>query len=192
MPVPLAIPLASALISGIGALNASAKRKAAEKDLEQKVNATQVNSSILDYFNKANNQYNPNAYQSAEYNQQMRNIGGITASQLNALQDRRSALAGISAIGQGAAQSSQRAAASAEQAQRANLGVLGQATNMKAGEENMIRKMKLDLAAQKAAAKAETQNALTQGAFNALGNAGTMAYSMGAEGNYGLGNLFKK
>ena len=180
--MPIAIPLASAVISGIGAYSASQKRKKSEAALEAEVAKQKPNESILDYYNKAYNKYSPNAYQSAEYNQQMRNVLGNQAAGINALQNRRSALAGIPSIVQGTNVAAGRAAAGAEATQRANLSQLGGAAGAKAGEENRIKQMKLNLMAQKAAAQAQTQNALTQGAFNSLTNAASLAYGMGMPG----------
>jgi len=190
--MPIAVPLASALISGIGAYSASRKRKKSEAALEAEVAKQKPNESILDYYNKAYSKYSPNAYQSAEYNQQMRSVLGNQATGINALQNRRSALAGLPSIVQGTNVAAGRAAAGAEATQRANLGMLGQSAGAKAGEENRIKQMRLNLMAQKAAAQAQTQNALTQGAFNSLSNAAALSYGIGKEGNYGFGNIFGK
>lgn len=177
MPVAatLAIPAAGALISGVSAIGAAHKRNKAERDLESFAKTDKVNESILDFYNKAYNQYNPNAYQSAEYNAQMRNILGNQATSIGALQDRRSALAGIPSIMQGTNTASQRAAAQAEAAQRANLGMLGQAAGAKAREEQRVFGNIFNLKAQKAAAQAAATRQYTQSMFDSIGNAGTLA-----------------
>ena len=178
MPITLGIPAAGALISGVSSLVAASKRNKAEKDLENFAKTDKPNQSILDFYNKAYNQYNPNAYQSAEYNAQMRNILGNQATSIGALQDRRSALAGIPSIMQGTNTASQRAAAAAEAAQRANLSMLGQASGAKAREEQRVFGNIFNLKAQKAAAQAAAARQYSQSMFNSLGNAGTLAYKM--------------
>jgi len=178
MPVTLAlfgIPAAGALISGVNAIGAAHKRNKSERDLEQFAATDKVNESILDFYNKAYNQYNPNAYQSAEYNAQQRNILGNQATSLGALQDRRSALAGIPSIMQGTNVANQRAAASAEAAQRANLGMLGQATAAKAREQQRVFGNIFNLKAQKAAAQAAATRQYTQSMFDSISDAGTLA-----------------
>lgn len=189
MPVAAA-PLIAAGISGLSALGqgissifTAKKRKKAERELESEVNKMKVPESIMDYYNKAYNKYSPNAYQSAEYNQQMRNVLANQASGIGALQNRRSALAGIPSIVQGTNVAAGRAAAGAEATQRANLAQLGGAASSKAQQENLIRQAKLNIKAQKASALAGTQNIQRQGAFNALGNAAKLAmYAGGGEG----------
>ena len=196
MPALLANPaLLGAAISGAGALGqgiasifAGNKRRKAEAELEAEVGKMKVPESITDYYNKAYNQYSPNAYQSAEYNQQMRNILANQATGISALQSRRSALAGISGIAQGTNVGAQRAAASAEQAQRANLSQLGGAAGSLAQQQNLIRQAKLNLMAQKASALAGTQNIREQGALKSLGNAVTL----GIKGLEGMGEGFDK
>jgi hypothetical protein len=174
----LAAQLAPVAISGIKSIQTARQRDAAEKALEAQVAQEKPNESILDFYNKAYNRYNPNAYQSAEYNAQMRNILSNQATGINSLQERRSALAGIPSIVQGTNVASQRAAAGAEAAQRANLGMLGQATSAKAGEENRIRQMKLNLMAQKAGQLAQTGNIQGTAALKGLQNAAIMGYYM--------------
>jgi hypothetical protein len=182
MPVPAGALLAAQLlpvaVEGFSAIQTAAKRRAAEAALEAQVAKEKPNESILDFYNKAYNRYAPNAYQSAEYNAQMRNILSNQATGINALQERRSALAGIPSIVQGTNVASQRAAAGAEAAQRANLGMLGQATSAKAGEENRIRQMKLNLMAQKAGQLAQTGNIQGTAALKGLENAAIMGYYM--------------
>jgi hypothetical protein len=191
MPALLANPaLLGVAISGAGALGqgiASAvtagKRRRAEKELEAEVGKMQVPESITDYYNKAYARYSPNAYQSAEYNQQMRNILANQATGISALQSRRSALAGLPSITQGTNLASQRAVAAAEGAQRANLAQLGGAAGTLAQQQNLIRQAKLNLKAQKAAALAGTQNILAQGATKSLGNAATLGMYAGLGGS---------
>jgi hypothetical protein len=179
----LGAQLLPSAISGFKSLVTAQQRKAAEAALEKEVAAQKPNQSILDYYNKAYNQYSPNAYQSSEYNAQMRNVLGNQAAGISALQDRRSALAGIPSITQATNIAAQRAGAGAEAAQRANLGILGSAAGMKAGEENRIRQMKLNLMAQKAGQLAQTGNIQGTSALKGLENASILAYQMSGMGN---------
>lgn len=216
--MPVAAPLLAnpallgAVISGAGALGqgiasivTAGKRRRAERDLEADVAKMQVPESITDYYNKAYARYAPNAYQSAEYNQQMRNILASQAAGVSALQSRRSALAGLPSITQGTNVAAQRAAVAAEQAQRANLSQLGGAASSLSQQQNLIRQAKLNLKAQKAAALAGTQNIQAQGALKSLGNAATLAMYAGDSGNpnvssagrrfdkkYGFGQYFNE
>jgi hypothetical protein len=180
------MPVAGAIISGVGALGqgigalvTAGKRRRAERELEAEVGKMQVPESITDYYNKALARYSPNAYQSAEYNQQMRNILANQAAGVSALQSRRSALAGLPSITQGTNLASQRAVSAAEQAQRANLAQLGGAASAKAQQENLIRQAKLNLKAQRAAALAGTENVLLGGAMKSLGNAALLGMKAG-------------
>ena len=173
-PLTLGLSLAPTVIEGIKSIFTAGKRKKAEAALEAEVAKQKPNESIMDYYNKAYNKYSPNAYQSAEYNQQMRNVLGNQATGINALQNRRSALAGIPSIVQGTNIAAGRAAAGAEATQRANLSQLGGAASSKAQQENLIRQAKLNIKAQKASALAGTQNIQRQAAFDALGNAATL------------------
>lgn len=187
MPVAGAIISgAAALGQGIGALVTAGKRRRAERALEADIAKMQVPESITDYYNKALARYSPNAYQSAEYNQQMRNILASQAAGVSALQSRRSALAGLPSITQGTNVASQRAVSQAEQAQRANLAQLGGAAGTLAQQQNLIRQAKLNLQAQRAAALAGTENVLLGGAMKSLGNAATLGMYAG-KGATGLG-----
>lgn len=170
-----AISGAGALGQGIASAFTARKRKEAEKALEAEVDLMKVPESITDIYNKNLARYSPNAYQSAEYNQQMRNVLANQASSINALQNRRSALAGIPSIMQGTSRAAGDVAARAERAQGENLRQLTGAAGALAQQQNLIRQAKLNLMAQKAAAYAGTQNVREQGALNSLGNAATLA-----------------
>ena len=78
--------LGKSLASGVQAKNLEEKTKSEFRQLKP-------NASILDYYNKAYNQYNANPYQSQFYNQQMKNVNRSAATALNAAQQRRGGLA---------------------------------------------------------------------------------------------------
>lgn len=190
MPVAAASSLTPALIGagiaglgaigqGIGALVTSGKRRAAERALEADIAKMQVPESITDYYNKALARYSPNAYQSARYNEAMRQARATEAGAISAAQNRRSALQAIPSIVQGTNLATQRAASAAEAAQAQELAQLGGAASTLSQQQNLIRQAKLNLQAQKAAALAGTENVLLGGAMKSLGNAATLGMYAG-------------
>jgi len=188
--MPVLVPLATAAIGAIGTYAASRKTGAAESALEAFNNKEGANSSILDFYNKALNKYSANPYTSNIYNAQKRNIERSTAQGIAALQDRRSGVAGVASLVQRQNDALLNAAGAAEQQQGQALSQLGNATAMKAGEQRRIFENKYNLLAQKAAQAATRQNMNQQSMYNSLGNAASIAYGEGKQGNYGFGNLF--
>ena len=93
---------------------------------------------------------------------------------INALQDRRSALAGISNSVQMANDATAKAGANAEQQQRQDLGILGAATGMKSAEDRRKFDMKYNLLAQKAGQSATTENMGYRNIFGGISNLATM------------------
>lgn len=166
MPVSAAIAGAGALAQGIGSLFTAKKRRKAEREYEAEIAKQKPDEGIMDVYNKALARYNPNAYQSAFYNQQKQNVLGQQAAGIGALQDRRSALAGIPSITQASNRALQSAGVAAEQQQAQQLGQLSGAAGAVAAEKNRIKNLKLGVMGRKAANLAETQNMLTQGAIN--------------------------
>jgi hypothetical protein len=175
------LPLAAGLAIGQGVmglaqtiLGGSAAHKA-QKQMEGMVNNYQPNQSIMDYYSKALNRYNVNPYNSNLYQMQSNNIQRGTASGINALQDRRSALAGVSSLVQGQNDGLLKAAAAAEGQQGQALNQLGQATGMKAQEDSKKFDMKYNLLAMKAGGNNQTMNAGIQNMFGGMGGLSNMA-----------------
>jgi hypothetical protein len=175
------LPLAAGLAIGQGVmglaqtiLGGSAAHKA-QKQMEGMVNNYQPNQSIMDYYSKALNRYNVNPYNSNLYQMQSNNIQRGTASGINALQDRRSALAGVSSLVQGQNDGLLKAAAAAEGQQGQALSQLGQATGMKAQEDSKKFDMKYNLLAMKAGGNNQTMNAGIQNMFGGMGGLSNMA-----------------
>jgi hypothetical protein len=174
------LPLAAGLAIGQGVmglaqtiLGGSAAHKA-QKQMEGMVNNYQPNQSIMDYYSKALNRYNVNPYNSNLYQMQSNNIQQGTASGINALQDRRSALAGVSSLVQGQNDGLLKAAAAAEGQQGQALNQLGQATGMKAQEDSKKFDMKYNLLAMKAGGNNQTMNAGIQNMFGGMGGLANM------------------
>lgn len=140
----------------------------AQKQLEKLVNSYQPNQSIMDYYNKALQRYNVNPYQSRLYQMQTQNAARGLTTGINTLQDRRSALAGVSGLVQGYNDASLKAAAAAEGQQAQALGQLGQATGMKAAEDKYPFQLKYGLLAAKAGGGNQIMNAGLSNIFGGL------------------------
>ena len=193
--LPLALSVATAVGSGASAIAAGAKRRRSEKKLENMKTPTYTpNQSILDYYNKALTKFNTSATDTAEYKADAQTIKQNTVQGIGALRDRRSSLGGISNLIAGENNSLLRAAGRAEARKANDLSILGDATRMKAGEDqkafnqNSIAPFEknYNLEAMKAAGQAEVQNRATQ---NAYANANAAASMLGD--NMGDKSLFK-
>jgi hypothetical protein len=197
--MPWVIPLATAAISGISALSAGAKRRKAERGLENMQTPTYApNQSILDYYQKALQKYETNPTDSAEYKAQKQNILQGTQQGIAASQGRRMAGATIAPLIQGQNNSLLKAAISGEQRKAQEFQQLGSATQMKAQEEgkafnqNYIApfEKKYNLLAMKAAGKAAAQNAATQNMYNNALSAASLLAGSGESGNNSMSDIF--
>jgi hypothetical protein len=152
------------------AISADTKQKKAQRKLDELAKNSplyKADKSIDDYYQKALNRFNENPYQSQQYQMGAMNARRATAQGLGALQDRRSAIGGISRLeaGQNAAMQSLGAQAEGQRNQRFNQ--FGNATQIKSGEyqrEFDFNKMtpynrKLQLEQMKGAAAGEQFNA---------------------------------
>jgi len=187
-------------LGGIGQTLFSGTRKK-ERALEQfneSAPSYTPNQSILDYYQKAYNRYDPNAYNSAAYRQGKTNIDSNMAAGITATQDRRSGLAGISNL---VAQSNRAALgniANAERVQAQNLNQLGNAASAKAGEDRMAFKInkqdpfdrKYNLLAMKAGAAAKMKNDGLQNIFGGLSNIASLGLGGGKEKQTSAPNEF--
>lgn len=188
MPLP-ALAAAAPILQGIGGLVQSifggSRARRAERALERLQTPTYEKSKAIgDYYSKALQRYNINPYQSNMYNQQQRNIQRGMAAGINALQDRRSAIGGISKLVQSQNDASLNAAAAAEGQQAQAFGQLGQASQMQQGEDRMafqVNKMmpyekQLSLLGQKAAGGNQMMNAGIQNLFGGVSSLGQMKF----------------
>jgi hypothetical protein len=138
MPLPLlaAISLGQA---GLGVLQAATSgAKARERELEAYAKQSPLykgSKSIDDYYQEAMNRYRENPYQSQQYQMGAMQARRATAQGLSALQDRRSAIGGISRLEAGQNYAMQNLGAQAEAQRNARFGQLGGATQMKTGED---------------------------------------------------------
>lgn len=148
------------------------------------------NQSIMDYYNKALSRYNTSPYDSSLYKQQQKNIQRGVATGLSALQDRRSALMGITRLTQAQNDATLNAGVQAENQQNQRFGQLGQAAGMKAGEERTAFDInqyqpferKYNLLAMKAGGGAQVMNA---GIQNAYGSFNSLSQRNMIDKNYG-------
>tara|TARA_R110000868_G_scaffold12843_3_gene60721 strand:- start:1064 stop:1825 length:762 start_codon:yes stop_codon:yes gene_type:complete len=188
-----------ALASGISAIGSNQRRKSRARELDEYAKQSplyQGSKPISEYYQQAMNRYKENPYQSQQYQLGAMNAQRATAQGLGALQDRRSAIGGISrlALGQNAAM--QNLGAQAEAQRNARFGQLGSATQMKNADlmqQFDINKMTpynrvLGLKQMKSAAAAEEYARDKQNTFDALGNlasVGMMASSPSSSGGAG-------
>lgn len=167
---------AQALVGGIQAISGARKAKKAQRQMEGMIDSYKPNESIMDYYNKALNRYNTSPYQSATYQNQMNMANRSTAAGLGALNDRRSAVGGVSRLVAQQNQAGLNAATQAEAEQGARLGQLGQATAMRVPEDKYKFEAKYNLLSQKAGAANEGVNAGISNLFGGAGN--IMDYAM--------------
>lgn len=147
----------------------------AQKKLEKLINSYQPNQSIMDYYSKALQRYNPNAFESALYRQGQQTAARGLTTGISALNDRRSVLGGIAGLTQGYNDASLKAAAAAESQQGQQLAQLGQAAGMKTQEEKYPFELKANLLAQKAGGGAQIMNAGLSNIFGGTSNLSQMA-----------------
>lgn len=192
MPIPPAlIAAAPAIAQAAGGLFQTlfSGRKKAQKEMEGvlgKSPAYTPNRGISDYYQESLSRYKENPMQSALYQNQMRNAQRVTAQGLGALQDRRSALAGVGRLAAIQNDASQNALVQAERMRDARFGQLGQATQAKAGEErrafdiNQLTPYQQRL--QMAQMKASAANArFDAGLTNLFGGAANLGLAMSAK-----------
>jgi len=182
-----------ALAGGISAIGSNQKRKSRERELDQYAQQSPLykgSKSIDDYYQQAMNRYKENPYQSQQYQLGAMNAQRATAQGLGALQDRRSAIGGISrlALGQNAAM--QNLGAQAEAQRNARFGQLGGATQMKTAEDYKkfdINEMTpynrvLGLKQMKSAAANEEYARDVQNTMSSLSNLASVGMSAGSLG----------
>jgi hypothetical protein len=188
MPVSVGLITGGAqVLGGLAQSIFSGKRKA-EKDLENYANSYTPNSSILDYYNKALARYSSNPYTSQYFQNQTNQIGRNLATGIGAAQDRHSGLASIGGLVQGADDATAKAGATAENLQGQALGQLGQASKLKAGEDEKKYDLLYNLKSLKAGAANQQESAGLSNAFQGVGN--TLNYLTAAKqygsSNYGM------
>jgi hypothetical protein len=184
------LPGAAGLVGGaIQSIIGGGKAGRAQRQLEKMVNNYQSSGSIMDYYTKALNKYNMNPYNSAMYQLQSENARSGTAQGINALQDRRSSLGGVSSLIANQNNNLLKAAATAEGQQAQALGQLGQATAMKDREDKYKFEAKYNLLSAKAGGANQVLNTGLTNAYNNLSSLSdyAMANKLYGDGGYGGG-----
>lgn len=184
--------IAQSIIGGIGA-------RKRQKELNKLIDNTtkyEANKSIMDYYGQALSRYGVSPTDSALYKQQMQGINRNVANAVSATQDRRSGLAGVSSILRGANDATLSANVAAEQQRDRRFNELGQATNMRAQEEQkewqqnkmLPFELKYNMTSQRAGAANQLANAGLQNIFGWLQNWG-MSKSIGNENKKSLSSF---
>jgi hypothetical protein len=185
---------AGALAGGISAISSNKKRKSRERELDEYAKQSPLyggSKPISEYYQQALNRYNENPYQSQQYQMGAMNARRATAQGLGALQDRRSAIGGISRLQAGQNYAMQNLGAQAEAQRNQRFGQLGGATQMKNADlmqQFDINKMTpynriLGLKQMKAQAANQQYAQDVQNTFSSLGNLA----SVGMMADYGGG-----
>lgn len=184
----------SLTMGGIQLAKGNRAQKRAQAELERQAQnnpLAQESKALNDYYQEALNRYKESPYQSAAYQQAMQNARRTTASGLGALQDRRSAIGGISRLGGLESRASQGAIAQGEQMQAQRFSELARATQMKKAQEDELfdvnvmtpYQRKLQLEQMKGAAAGERYNAGMQMVGQGLSNA--LSYATGLDSDFG-------
>jgi hypothetical protein len=125
--------------AGLGAIQAATSGASArERELESYAKTSPLykgSKSIDDYYQQALNRYSENPYQSQQYQLGAMNAQRATAQGIGALQDRRSAIGGISRLALGQTSAMQNLGAQAEAQRNQRFGQLGGAAQMKTAED---------------------------------------------------------
>lgn len=124
-------------LAGLGqTIGGAIQAHRATKKLENLQSPTYTpNSSILDYYNKALSRYGVDPTDSAMYKRNQLGLQRNMATGISALQDRHSALGGITKLVQAGNDASLNSQVAAENERNQRFGALGTATGMKAGED---------------------------------------------------------
>lgn len=163
--------------SVIGGIKAGKKQRALEK---LQTPTYTPNKAIGDYYTNALTRYNANPYDTQAYSMAKNNAMAGTAAGLNALQGRRSALAGVGKLVGIQDNALQRASAGAESQRAQEFNQLGRATGMKAADDEKAfqynKVMPYEKKAQMLGAQASGYNKmLSAGVQNLFGGASNYA-----------------
>lgn len=172
-------------------ISGEVKSNRAKKDLEKLANNSPIykpDKSIHDYYQEALNRYNQNPYQSAFYTAGQKNIQRGTASALNNLQGRGSAIAGAGRVALGQDTAMTNLGVQSEAQKNAKFGQLGQAAqantaeNYKAFDINNMTPYKTKLGLKEMELSAANEQAASgwQNAASGVSNVG----ALGAKGMY--------
>lgn len=162
----LAIGAGTAIYKGI-------KTRKANKKMEALANQQKPDQGITDYYKEALKRYNTNPYQSQFYQNAKLNADRNLATGIGALQSRKSAVGGVSALMAQNNNALRNAGVGAEQLQNQAFGQLGASVGANAAEQKYPMEMKYNLYGAQAAGYNQAANAGMQSAYNGLGTLGS-------------------
>ena len=186
----IAIGVTTAAVGvGLGAtqmITSNNQQKRAQRSLEEQARNSPLykpDKSIDTYYQEAMNRYKENPYQSQQYQVGQQNIQRATAQGIGALQDRRSAIGGISRLEANQMNAMRNLGAQSEASRAQRFGALGSATQLKSADYQRqfdINQMtpynrQLQLEQMKAQAAGERYNAGMQMVGQGLSSAGSIA-----------------
>ena len=120
---------------GVGQMIFSGRRKAQRALDRLQMPTIESSGAISNYYNQALSRFNTQPTDTALYRRQQQAIGRNAAQGLSALQDRRSALAGVGRVVSGMNDASLQAEVMAEQERNRRFGELGSAARMKTEDD---------------------------------------------------------
>ena len=191
MPLPLIAAGVQTVAGLVQSIVGGAKARKTQRELERLETPTYTqNQGILDYYNQALSRYGVSPTDSATYKRQNQDINRGMATGINSLQDRRSALGGVSSILRASNDARLDANVAAEQEKNRRFSELGGATQAKADEDykafqyNKIApyEKKYNLLSMKAGAASQAANAGMKNAFGgiqSMGNIGMLNQQYG-------------
>jgi hypothetical protein len=186
----IAIGVTTAAVGvGLGAtqmITSNNQQKRAQRSLEEQARNSPLykpDKSIDTYYQEAMNRYKENPYQSQQYQVGQQNIQRATAQGIGALQDRRSAIGGISRLEANQMNAMRNLGAQSEASRAQRFGAVGSATQLKSADYQRqfdINQMtpynrQLQLEQMKAQAAGERYNAGMQMVGQGLSSAGSIA-----------------
>lgn len=172
----------------VQAIGGAIQQKRYSKKYEKLINSYVPDKGIMGFYNEALQRYGVDPQSSALYKRSMRDINRNQAGAISALQDRRSALSGISSVLRASNDASLNAEAVAEQQKDRRFGELGGATGMKAQEDKYKFENLAGLYGAKATGGANIMNAGLSNLYGAGSSLSQMAmYKQMYGGNSGSG-----
>ena len=198
MAIPI-IPIITTALSLLSSANQKKKAKQAEKEAEDKLDSTpkyKPNQSILNYYDSALRRFNTSPTDTAQYKSDKQNIRQGTTQALSSLNKLRSG--DVANIIQGQNNSLLKAAVNAENRKAQEFNVLGQAAQMKAGQDAKAFQQnelypfeaKYNLLTMKAAGHRANQRQATQNAYNNASAAASILAGGDGMGEEGTGKPF--
>lgn len=165
---------------GLQAIFGGGAARKAQKQLEDLKTPTYTESpGVKDYYMQALGRYGINPYQSSQYQNDITQVNRNQAAGVSALQDRRSAVAGVGRLAALSNQGAINAGNAATQEQDQRFAQVGQGAEMQSQQDQLgyqynqllPYQKQLQLLSMKAGANAQTENTGLSNIFGGLSNA---------------------